>query len=57
MTSDSNTHLLGGFVHGEPVCSELCWCKGSDDGIEVCPECGIIEFEGCQCGLVEDEEE
>ena len=57
MTSDSDTHLLGGFVHGEPVCSELCWCKGSDDGIEVCPECGIIEFEGCQCGLVEDEEE
>lgn len=30
--------------------------REDDDYLETCPECGIIEFEGCQCGLMEEEE-
>ena len=26
-----------------------------DEYLETCPECGIIEYEGCQCGLMEEE--
>ena len=56
MTNDADTLLLGGLSHfGEPVCSEFCWCKGSDDGIEFCPECGVIELEPCHCGRIEEE--
>jgi len=24
---EGRTHVLGGFVHGDAVCSEDCWCK------------------------------
>ncbi len=23
----NQTHILGGFVHGEAICSDECWCK------------------------------
>jgi len=25
------THILGGFVHGDAVCSDNCWCKGEEE--------------------------
>ena len=34
----------------------LLYFKKDDDYLETCPECGIIEYEGCQCGLMEEEQ-
>ena len=24
---EGRTHVLGGFVHGDAICSDDCWCK------------------------------
>ena len=31
MTDEGRTHLLGGFVLGEAVCSPECWCKTGEE--------------------------
>ena len=31
------THILGGFVHGDAVCADECWCKDSVSDSDALP--------------------